>query len=378
MNTIRRTFFVIVGLALVTGSWSAAAQFGDNRNDQARGNGRLSGTYQLDRGRSDKPQQIANRVTRSLDSGQRDRAYQDLMMRLDSPEMLAIDLSGRTVSITSSNAPRLTFNADGRDQTEIGMGGRPMTTHADLRGDGLTVSTSGNRGRDFTVTFEPFQGGLRVTRELDSDALRTPVTVRSVYRRVADQPRWNVYSDEGRTIVPDGTQIRARLDRDLNMRNVREGERFTMTVMNGGAYRGAVITGIVGRMHARDGRTTEMVVDFELIRLNSGRTGPFEGDIESVRTPDGRDLRVDRSGVVRDRSRDDSSTIQSGAVGATLGAIIGAIAGGGKGAAIGAIAGGAGMILIDQGRDDTGLRGGTQFTISAIAPRFQPFDRERR
>jgi hypothetical protein len=83
-----------------------------------------------------------------------------------------------------------------------------------------------------------------------------------------------------------------------------------------------------------------------------------ERNIESVRTPDGSTVRVDRSGIVRDRNRSDASTLRDGAVGAALGAIIGAIAGGGKGAAIGAVVGGAGTIII-EGRDDLSLPAGT-------------------
>jgi hypothetical protein len=49
-----------------------------------------------------------------------------------------------------------------------------MTTHADLYGNELTVSTSGNRGSDFTVRFEPIPSGMRVTRQLDSEFLQTP------------------------------------------------------------------------------------------------------------------------------------------------------------------------------------------------------------
>jgi hypothetical protein len=54
-----------------------------------------------------------------------------------------------------------------------------------------------------------------------------------------------------------------------------------------------------------------------------------------------------------------------------VGAIIGAIAGGGKGAAIGAIlgaGGGAGSVYV-QGRDDLDLNQGTEMTIRASGPR---------
>jgi hypothetical protein len=377
MHASRHLAALAVGLVMATAGWSPVAAQSDRDGYHLGDSNRLAGTYQLDRARSDNPQQVVNNLTRSLQVNQNDRggysrdggptpAFQNLMARLESPDTLAIDLNGRSVTIMSSNAPRLVFDADGRDRSEAGPGGRQMTTHADLYGDELTVSTSGNRGSDFTVRFEPIPGGLRVTRQLDSEFLQTPVVTQSVYRRVADQPRWNVYGGSESVLVPDGARLTARLDRGLSTRTAREGERFTVTVTSG-PYRGAVIDGVVGRVSGRGGRA-DMVFDFDRIRLGDGRAGAFEGEIESVRTPDGAMVRVDRSGVVRDRNRPDTSTLQDGAVGAGLGAIIGAIVGGGKGAAIGAIVGGGGTIIV-EGRDDLSLPAGTQITIAAIIPR---------
>src|SRR6185369_6270906 len=124
--------------------------------------------------------------------------------------------------------------------------GRVITTHADLYGDELTVSTSGNRGTDFTVRFEPVLNGLRVTRRLDSDYLDTSIVVQSLYRRTSPNARWNVYPGPGYgaydrgvgpgpgprvVLVPDGAQLTARLDRDIFASSSHEGDRFTMTVL---------------------------------------------------------------------------------------------------------------------------------------------------
>jgi uncharacterized protein YcfJ len=188
-----------------------------------------------------------------------------------------------------------------------------------------------------------------------------------MYRRLADQPRWNVYGGGGGVLVPDGARLTARLDRGLSTRTAREGERFTVTV-TAGPYRGAIIDGVVGRVSGHGGRA-DMVFDFDRIRLGDGRSSAFEGEIESVRTPDGTMIRVDRSGVVHDRNHPDTSTLQDGAVGAGLGAILGAVLGGGKGAASGAIVGGAGTIIV-EGRDDLSLPAGTQITIAAFGPHY--------
>ena len=145
------------------------------------------------------------------------------------------------MTISSSSGPRTTFDADGRTQNEPGPNGRMTTTRAEFTGDRLSVSTSGNRSTDFLVTFEPIDrgNGLLVTRRLDSDDLRQPVVVRSYYRRIADEPRWDLYAAEPGEArrreprlftLPEGTRIFAGLDTELSMRSSRSGERFSMTV----------------------------------------------------------------------------------------------------------------------------------------------------
>jgi outer membrane lipoprotein SlyB len=368
MTTSRRSLTVIGALAIAAAAWTTATAQPGRSGDRQREFNRLSGTYQLDRGRSDDPERAVERATRSLRQGDRDRVYRNLINRLDSPETLAIDLNGRSVTIVSSNAPRLMFDADGQEIDETGSGDRRMFTRADLDRDALMVTTSGYRGSGFTVRFEPVAGDLRVTRQFDSEYLQTPVLVQSFYRRVAAEPRWSVYDDGGRgVLVPDGTRLTVRLDRRLTTRTSREGERFTLTVVGSGVYRGAVINGVVARAVGRGGHA-EMAFDFDRIRLRDGRSGPFEGEIESITVPGEGRIRVDRPGAIRDRDRRDESIGRDAAVGAALGAILGAIVGGGKGAAIGAIIGGAGTILA-EGLDELILPAGTQLTVSASSRR---------
>lgn len=379
MRTARHIFTVSLATTLVVGTWATVRA--QDRNDPSQGPDRLTGTFELDRGRSDDPQRIAEQATRSLAPDVRDRVYQNLLNRLNAPQSLAIDLRGRTVTIMSSTGPRATFDADGRNRTEAGPSGRPLTTRADLRGQGVSVTTSGNRGSDFTVQFDPIPGGLQVTRELDSDTLQGSVTARSVYRRMADEPRWSIYEAgpepapmpppplPGMVLVPDGTELVGRLDRPLSTRTTREGERFSMVVENG-PFRGATVDGIVSHVTSGNGRAN-MVFDFRSVRLADGRSGPLTAAIESVRTPDGQVIRINRSG---ESIRNDQSTGASGqdtAIGAAVGALIGAIAGGGKGALAGAIVGGAGTVAV-EGRDQLDLPAGTELTISAIGPRRVP------
>lgn len=378
-----RATAALIGFAIVAmGCMSLSAQ----RSDQRRGDmsvGQLSGTYELETTRGDDAQQVADMATRNLPQGRRDRAYQDLLSRLQSPLTLAIDRSGRTVTISSSSGPRASFDADGRTRNETLDNRRTTATRAEFVGDRLTVSSRGNRNTDFTVTFEPMNNGdgMLVTRQLDSDDLPRAVTIRSYYRRVATEPRWDVYrGDTGygarserrpRTfIVPDGTRITAILDTPISTRSSRDGERFSMTVQTPGEYRDAQIDGVIQRITPYgEGRNAEMRIDFDTMRLRDGQTSEFEGVLTAVRTPGGVAFRVN-SERVPDASTE--KTIQSGAVGAALGAIIGAIAGGGKGAAIGAVVGGAGGVILAQDREQyLDLPPGTQVMLVVTSSRFR-------
>jgi len=384
MSIRRHTFPTgAIVVTLAAGVWVAGlrAQTGSTRSAP----GRLTGTYTLDTSRSDNAARVADDATRELSRDDRDRVYDNLMSRLQAPESIAIDVRGRSVEIESSNAPRMSFDADGRDRDEISDNGRAMTTRADLQDDALVVSTTGSRGSDYTVRFEPVSGGLRVTRQLESDRLNRTVSAESFYRRVSSDARWDLANSNTAatrngtarsrvTEIPEGTLLTARLERSLNSKDVREGDRFRMTVIRPERYRGAEIEGIVSRVDAgRDG--TNMAIDVDRVRLSSGENVPITGRIQSVRTPDGKEIRIDDSGR-RDQGVLDSPDVKHGAIGAALGAIVGAVAGGGKGAAVGAIAGGAAGTVLMQGRgDDFTLPEGSEVTVATTASRDRYPDR---
>ncbi|MCX6546146.1 MAG: glycine zipper domain-containing protein [Acidobacteria bacterium] len=382
MKMTRYTLGLLGLVVLTAGSMSLSGQVRQRQRNQPTFNA-MSGTYELESTRGGNAQRTADMATRNLPQPQRDRAYQSLLNRLQPPTTLAIERNGRTVTISSSSGPRTTFDADGRTQNERWQNGRMTRTRAEFVGNRLSVSTSGNRNTDFLVTFEPlnYGNGLLVTRRLDSDDLRGPVTIQSYYRRVANQPRWDVYAPEsgygpGREprpfFVPDGMRLGAVLDTSLSTRTSRSGQRFSMTVLSPEEYLYSKVYGVVARVTPYGpGRNADMQVDFDAIESIDGETFDFDAILESVQTRGGVTLRVDASGGVPDRNRTDA-TIQQGAVGAALGAIIGAIAGGGKGAAIGAVVGGASGVILAQDRDQyLDLPPGTRVTIIVTPSRYR-------
>jgi hypothetical protein len=179
--------------------------------------------------------------------------------------------------------------------------------------------------------------------------------------------------DRGRFIVPNNTRLTAVLNTDLATKEVNSGDRFSMEVRSPSQFRGAEIEGVVSNIES-SGRITgraEMTLNFERIRLRDGGTYEFAGNIESIRTPDGREVRIENEGTIKEEDSQTTRTATRSGIGAAVGAVIGAIAGGGKGAAIGAAVGagtGAGSVLI-QGRDELDLPSGTEVTIRASSPR---------
>jgi hypothetical protein len=386
---------------------------------------RLTGVYRLDLGASDDPRAAAERVIdNSPFNLDRERAVDELTQRLTSPNQLSIQRRGQKIDIASTRAPRTTFDADGRERAEASSDGQTVYTRAVLYNDQLMVSSRGGRNNEYSVTFDPLEGGrrLRVTRRIFSEQVDQPVVVQSVYQKTAAVARWSVYGEQlppiqtatrntprpaPRTtarnrppqsppvirerapqqfpppptrdtdvfVVPNGLQFVAELQDDLTTTRAREGDRFRLIVRQPFEYEGATIDGYVSRIE-RGGRVAgraQMILSFERLTLRDGRSAPFNGYIESIRTVNGEDVRVDveSTGTVQESDNQTDRTVQRAAIGAAVGAIIGAISGGGRGAAIGAAIGagaGAGSVYI-QGRDDLELLRGTQLTLRARTPR---------
>jgi len=260
--TVRRDLDGLARAYNVAWSWSEPGYTpGEPGTRFSRG---LTGTYQLESNRGDDPRQAAERAARAVPSDRRQPTYQRLMNRLNAPEVITIDRNGNNVTMASSRGQRVTFEADGRTRTEQGPGGRTIETSTSLDGDRLVVTTSGNRGNDFTVTFEPIDNdrNLRVTRRIYDDDLRQPVTVQSFYRRSSNEARWDIYYPSNRGtpsnanaanrdfVVPNGTRLVATLDNALSTKSAREGDRVTMTTRSPSQYEGAVIEGVVSSVSA--------------------------------------------------------------------------------------------------------------------------------
>jgi hypothetical protein len=346
---------------------------------------RLSGTYRLNTTLSDNVNVVLDRWDDVYTTTQRDRMRRNLERRLASPEMIAIEKNGRSVTMASSLSPQVTFDADGVARTETTNRGRTIRTTATVKTGTLEISYLGDRANDFYLTLAPTRDNqLRVTRRLYLENRNETVSVSSVYDKIDDVAQWssvnmgdpgpiggNVGPGTGDFYIPNGTRLTATLNNAVTTRATQVGDRFTMNVTSPDIYRGAVIEGRVAQLD-NSGRLSgraNVSLEFDTIRMRDGRSYRFAGIIDSVRAVNGDNVSVNNEGTVREGSQTTRTATRAG-VGAALGALIGAIAGGGSGAAIGAAVGagaGAGTVLI-QGRDNVDLGPGTEFSITATGP----------
>jgi hypothetical protein len=342
----------------------------------------LTGTYRIDAARSQSPQAVANRALQgtSPSSNARNRIYNNLVRRLEAPDMLAIETHSNNVILATSRSPRITLELNGRQYFERYPNGQSSRVSANLRNNQLEITSNGNSANDFTATFEPIENGrrLRVQRKMYVERLNQLVTVTSVYNRVSSNPQFSMVrsdrTDSTRNdfLVSDESRLVAVLNNDLNTKTAHDYDRFTLTVLEPARYRNAIIEGYVTNLE-RSGRLAgraNMTLNFDRIRFN-GRSYDFAGVLENIQTATGEEVHIENEGAIEEEDSQTSSTVERTAIGTAIGALIGAIAGGGKGAAIGAAVGagaGAGSVYV-QGREDLELNKGTRITIRATAPR---------
>ena len=392
-NYLRTDLSSLARIYSVTWDWNRMPDYGPVTGTGGYGGGRgrrgfdsrITGTYRLNRTLSDDVNAVLDRTDNSYTTAQRDRVRRNLERRLASPEMMAIEKNGMSVTMASNLSPQVTFDADGVARTETTNRGRTIRTTASATRDAVEISYVGDRANDFYLTLAPTRDGqLRVTRRLYLENRNETISVSSVYDKIADVAQWsdiNVNSPYpandttgttyGDFFIPNGTRLTAVLNNLVTSKETQVGDRFTMNVTSPDIYRGATIEGRVAQID-NSGRVSgraNVSLEFDSIRMRDGRSYRFAGVIDSVRTVNGDTVSVNNEGTVRDNSQTKKTATRAG-VGAALGALIGAIAGGGSGAAIGAAVGagaGAGSVLV-QGRDNVELGQGTEFNITATGP----------
>jgi hypothetical protein len=145
----------------------------------------------------------------------------------------------------------------------------------------------------------------------------------------------------GSLSIPRNTILALELLTPVSTDASQRGDRIQARVVEPAEYASYLVEGRVAQVK-RPGKVkgvAELQLAFDQIRSTDNRTATLHAELIEVTPMSGDETTVDSEGGVkgRDSTKDDAAKV-GGAAG--IGAIIGAIAGGGKGAAIGAIIGG--------------------------------------
>lgn len=178
-------------------------------------------------------------------------------------------------------------------------------------------------------------------------------------------------------VVPEGTRMRVRLASTLNTKTNRQGDRFTVKVVESVQVRGKEVipvgTTVEGRVAEvrQPGRIkgrAEVHLSYERLIFPNGVSETIIAS--QAELDDTQDEEMDRrEGTILGESTRKRRAAEIGA-GAAIGAGIGAIAGGRKGAAIGAGAGGLiGLVdVLRRGGKDIEIPAGTLMVIRLDRP----------
>lgn len=360
----------------------------------------LTGTYKLDVSRSDNAREIITEATQDSPQYEKDSALRHFDEKLDSPDSIAIDNSGNSVSVASSKSQRVSFDASGREKIQKTNDGKNVRIRSEIKDDELTISIEqeaqkSNRLRDYSyvVTFSSIDNGqtLRVIRRLTDDEINQTFIITSYYEKTSEvanldifdapnsfptnrNPRNPPVNSKGRRgdyAVSDGAILTGILQDNVSTKVSQNGDRFRIKIESPGDYRGAIVEGSISGIN-RSGRisgNSKLTFNFEKILLTNGETFDFAGFLQSITDSNGKTVKIDEEGTIKGKSQTKES-IKRGGIGAGAGAIIGAIFGGAKGAIIGATIGGgagAGSVIV-TGKEDVDLTEGSSITIQASSP----------
>jgi hypothetical protein len=159
----------------------------------------------------------------------------------------------------------------------------------------------------------------------------------------------------GSLAIPRNTILNLELLNGVSTDASQRGDRIQARVIEPGQYANYVVEGRVAQVK-RPGKVkgvAELQLAFDQIRSPDNRTATLHAELIEISPMSDDDPAVDSEGGVKgkDSTKDDAAKVGAAS---GIGAIIGAIAGGGKGAAIGAIiGGGAGTagVMTQRGKD---------------------------
>lgn len=166
----------------------------------------LTGVYRIDIAESDKLYSVVAGASSNVPFREQQRFFIDLAVRFTPPDLLAIEQHGKQISLGSSRSSRMTFLADGVTRNTRAADGHNIRVRFGTENGKLVFTSSGKTEDNFSIVFEPIDGGrrLRVVRRIEAEGLDQPLVIRSIYNKVSDVARWELYG-EAQTVAAAST-----------------------------------------------------------------------------------------------------------------------------------------------------------------------------
>ena len=160
-------------------------------------NSALNGVYRINTEESDKLYSVIEGAKSKVPYSEQQQFFMDLAVRLTPPDLLAIECRGSRVSLGSSRAPRVEFLADGVSRSVRNAEGRVVRSRIGIEPNSLIFASNGKSADNLSFTFTSLENGkrLRVTRRISAEELIEPVVIQTVYNKIADVARWDIYGE---------------------------------------------------------------------------------------------------------------------------------------------------------------------------------------
>jgi hypothetical protein len=167
------------------------------QQDPAVATTQLTGVYRIDVAASDKLYSVVAGASSRVPFREQQRFFIDLAVRFTPPDLLAIEQRGKQVSLGSSRSPRMTFVADGVTRNTRAADGHLIRVRFATETNKLVFTSSGKTEDNFSIVFESIDDGkrMRVVRRIEAEGLDQPLVIRSVYNKVSDVARWELYAE---------------------------------------------------------------------------------------------------------------------------------------------------------------------------------------
>ena len=190
------TIFAIL-IVCFCGTLSAQNTRAKKTQNDCRSAPALTGAYRIDVERSDKLFSVIEGVSSRVPYSEQQQFFMDLAVRLTPPDLLAIECRGNRISLGSSRAARVEFVADGVTRSTGKSKSNAARSRIGFEGGSLIFTSEGgsNDNLNFTFTLLDNNQSLRVTRRISNKDLIEPVVIQTVYEKIADVARWDIFDD---------------------------------------------------------------------------------------------------------------------------------------------------------------------------------------